>query len=365
MKKRVVVAMSGGVDSSTAACLLKKEGYEVIGVSLKLFSQEEDEEFTRYGFGCCGIQGIDDARNVAQEIGIPFYALNYEKEFEDKVIDYFSREYENGRTPNPCIVCNEKIKFGSLLKKAKSLGAKYLATGHYARIEYDNLSKRHLLKKGKDKEKDQSYFLFSLSQEQLSHCFFPLGDYIKSEVRGLAKEFGLKVHNKPASQEICFINTNYHEFLKIRISSNKSQIKSNGFQPGPIVDTKGKVLGEHGGIALYTVGQRKGIGAHKKPFYVIAISKEKNTIIVGEEKELYRDVLIAENINWIDREKLLKLIKVKAKIRYKYPESEATIFPLIEGKIKIRFAQPQRAITPGQAVVFYNDDTVIGGGWIC
>lgn len=210
MKKRVVIAMSGGVDSSTAACLLEKQGYEVIGISMRLPNLGEVSES-----GCCGIQGIDDARGVAQKLGIPFYAFNYEREFEDEVINYFCQEYINGRTPNPCIICNEKIKFGSLLNKAKNLEADYIATGHYARVEYDSSIQRYLLKKGKDIEKDQSYFLFSLSQEQLSHTLFPLGDYTKSEVRRLAKKFGLKVYNKPASQEICFVSDgDYRKFLR-------------------------------------------------------------------------------------------------------------------------------------------------------
>ncbi|TET42490.1 MAG: tRNA 2-thiouridine(34) synthase MnmA, partial [Elusimicrobia bacterium] len=244
------------------------------------------------------------------------------------------------------------------LSKVRSLGAEHLATGHYARIEYDKLNKRYLLKKGKDKEKDQSYFLFSLSQEQLSHCFFPLGDYTKSEVRQLAKEFGLKVHDKAASQEICFIpGDDYREFLKARISADK-------FKPGPIINKDGEVLGEHQGIAFYTIGQRKGIGAHKKPFYVIAINKEKNTVVIGEERELCQDTLIAENVNWVDRKELTRLIEVKAKIRYRHPDSEATILPLTDGKVEVKFTQPQRAIAPGQAVVFYNDETVVGGGWI-
>ncbi len=353
MKKIVVVAMSGGVDSSTAAGILVGQGHEVFGVSMRLPNLGEVSES-----GCCGIRGIDDARKVAEKIGIPFYALNYEKEFEDKVIDYLCREYESGRTPNPCIICNEKIKLGSLLNKIKSLNADYLATGHYARIEYDRSSKRYLLKKGKDKAKDQSYFLFSLSQEQLSHCLFPLGDYTKSEVRRLAKEIGLKVHDKAASQEICFIPDNdYREFLKARLAADK-------FKSGSIVNRDGESLGEHQGIAFYTIGQRKGIGAHKKPFYVTAINKQTNTVVIGEEKELYQDTLVAENVNWVDREKLTEPKEVKAKIRYKHPESEAKIFPLTEGKIKVEFTQRQRAITPGQAVVFYDDETVIGGGWI-
>lgn len=357
-KKRVVVAMSGGVDSSIAAYLLLKENYEVMGVSLKLFDSGQREEFRKYGVECCGIQGIEDARTVSQKLGIPFYALNYKDEFQEKVIQYFCSEYENGRTPNPCVICNEKIKFGSLLKKAKSLGADYIATGHYAKIEHDKTRQRYTLKKGKDRKKDQSYFLFSLSQEQMEHTLFPLGDYTKEKARKLAKELGLEVHNKPASQDVCFVpDSDYHKFLRKRINDDKCE-------PGAIINNKGEVLRKHQGIPFYTVGQRKGLGAHRKPLYVIAIDRANNTIMVGEEKELYRDVLIAGKINWIDREHLKEPLKVKAKIRYRQRESEAVISPFEKGLVKVKFSEPQRAITPGQAIVFYNRDKVIGGGWI-
>lgn len=349
--------MSGGVDSSAAACLLLRQGYDVIGISMRLFPPLVSH-FPLPTSGCCGIQGIDDAKNVAQKIGIPFYALGYEKEFEDKVIKYFCREYENGRTPNPCIVCNEKMKFGSLLKKAVSLGAECIATGHYARTGYDKVKKRFLLRKGKDKSKDQSYFLFSLSQEQLSRSLFPLGNYTKNEVRQLAKEFGLRVHDKPASQEICFVeNSNYHEFIKMRIPANK-------IKPGKIVDTKGNIMGRHKGIAFYTIGQRKGLGSYKKPFYVAAIDKKKNAVIISEEKELYRDTLFAENVNWIDRKGIKEPVKLKARIRYQHREIDSVVSHLSKGRVKVKFTKPQRAITPGQAVVFYSSDNVAGGGWI-
>lgn len=344
MKERVVIAMSGGVDSSTAAYILLKQGYEVIGISMKLPNMTEISEGS-----CCGVQGIDDARQVAQKLSIPFYVLDYEKEFKDKVIDYFCKEYKNGKTPNPCIICNEKIKFGSLLDKSKNLGAKYLATGHYAKIEYIN--KRWVLKKGKDKEKDQSYFLFSLSQKQLSHIIFPLGNYTKVAIMKLAKKIGLKVYNKKSSQEICFIPQNYRKFLKENIGEQK---------PGLIINKNGKTIGKHQGIAFYTIGQRKGIGAHKKPYYVVAINKKENNIMIDENNELYKDELIAENVNWISE--LTNPVKVK--IRYKHPETYAKILPLSNDKVKIKFDSSQRAITPGQAVVFYDDDIVIGGGWI-
>jgi tRNA-specific 2-thiouridylase len=367
-KKVVVVAMSGGVDSAVSASILINQGYEVIGISMRLAHFDKDKGSTSYYCSslernCCGIKSVDDARGVAHKLGIPFYVVDCEEEFREEVIAYFCDEYMSGRTPNPCVLCNERIKFGVLLKKAVyELGADYVATGHYASVEFDNVSKRYLLKKGKDAEHDQSYFLFSLSQEQLSRISFPLKDYTKDSVRKIAKELGLRVYNKPSSQEICFIPfNNYCEFLKRYLPRN-----SKLFQPGPIVNTSGKVVGEHKGIAFYTIGQRKGIGAHGKPFYVVSIIPEKNMIVIGEEEELYRDELIADKVNWIDRERLDGPLKVKAKIRYKHPESDAVVSPIdIDGgKVKVKFSTPQRAITPGQAVVFYVGDVVSGGGWI-
>ncbi len=352
-KKKVVIAMSGGVDSSVAAGLLVKANYEVIGISLKLFDVEQEEKSP----GCCGIQGIEDARTVSKKLGIPFYAINYTKKFREEVVKYFCSEYTKGRTPNPCIICNKKIKFGYLLQKAKELGADYIATGHYAKVDYNKVLRRYILRKGKDKKRDQSYFLFSLSQEQLKHTLFPLGDYTKEEVRSLAKEFGLNVHNKRASQDVCFItDADYHKFLR-------KQLK-NKCQTGLIVRTKGEEVGKHQGIAFYTIGQRKGIGCHSKPMYVTGIDKKKNVIVIGEEKELYKDFLIAKDVNWIDRENLTKPLKITARIRYRNKENEAIVSPFKRGLIKVKFTKPQRAITSGQAVVFYNRDKVVGGGWI-
>lgn len=342
--------MSGGVDSSVAACLLVKANYEVIGISLKLFSTTKQEQ-------CCGIHGVEDARAVCQKLGIPFYALNYKDKFQESVIKYFCSEYKAGRTPNPCVICNKIIKFGELLQKAKSLGADYIATGHYAKVGYSNVLRRYILKKGRDKKRDQSYFLFSLSQEQLKHALFPIGDYTKEEVRKLAKGLGLKVHDKPASQDVCFIqDSDYHKFLRKWLN--------NKCKSGLIVNNECKTVGKHQGIAFYTVGQRKGLGCHTKPMYVIRINREKNVIVIGEEKELYQDALIAKNVNWIDRENLTKPLKVKAKIRYKHKESEAVVSPFNKGSVKVKFTKLQRAIAPGQAVVFYDRDKVIGGGWI-
>jgi tRNA-specific 2-thiouridylase len=342
--------MSGGVDSSVAASLLVKADYEVIGINLKLFDAEESGK-------CCGSQGAEDARAVCQKLGIPFYSFDYRKEFEEKVIKYFCLEYVRGKTPNPCVTCNETIKFGALLHKAKSLGADYIATGHYAKLGYDKKNKRYLLKKGKDTERDQSYFLFSLSQEQLQSTLFPLGDYTKGEVRELAKKIGLKTHDKPASQDICFIfGCDYREFLRNHLDDT--------YKSGLIVNNNDETLGKHKGIPFYTIGQRKGLGPHKKPMYVIRIDKEKNVIVIGEEKELYQDTLTAENVNWIEIEKLVKPLKLRAKTRYRSKESEAIVYPMKKGLVKVKFTKPQRAITPGQAVVFYDKNKVIGGGWI-
>jgi tRNA-specific 2-thiouridylase len=357
MKKRVVVAMSGGVDSASAACLLLKQGYDVIGISLKFFNAEEAQESTKTASGCCGVQGIEDARAVAQRLSIPFYALNFQDIFEREVINYFCREYENGRTPNPCIMCNEKIKFGILLEKAKGLQARFVATGHYARVQPDRQNGRFLLKKGKDKEKDQSYFLFSLSQDVLKWALFPLGNYTKSQARKIAKRFGLKVHDKPASQEICFVKDfDYKKFLIARNPDLK--------KPGPIVDVCGRILGRHRGIAFYTVGQREGLGvSYKRPLYVLAIDKDRNRIIVGQAEQTYSKGLIAACVNWISQDDIDK-IKAKAKIRYNHEPCDALITRIGKRRARVEFARPQRSIAPGQAVVFYLGDTVIGGGII-
>ncbi len=341
MKKRVVVAISGGVDSSIAAYLLLKQGFEVIGVNLRLFNP-----------------GPNDAKTIASALGIRLHVLDCEKEFEGKVVNYFSKEYRNGRTPNPCIICNKKIKFASLLKKARGLGAEYIATGHYAKIKYNKANKRYVLKKGKDKSKDQSYFLFLLSQEVLKRTLFPLGDYTKNQVRRLARRIGLKAHNKRGSQEICFIpDNNYKNFLLNRFP--------DFVRPGPIANTKGEILGRHQGISFYTIGQRKGLRIpYKNALYVLAIDKKNNTIVVGEEDETYSGRLIATNVNWITNGRIDASLRVKAMIRYKHRPAEAIVSRLNKNRAKVEFIKPQRSITPGQAVVFYRRDTVVGGGII-
>lgn len=359
VKKRVVVAMSGGVDSSVTAALLKEEGYEVIGITMQIWpSNKLAEEAERFG-GCCGLSAVEDAKRVVEKLNIPHYVLNFREVFEKKVIADFCSEYKEGRTPNPCIRCNQYIKFGTLLLKAKELDAEYIATGHYARIEYDEKRKRYFLRKGIDPKKDQSYVLYVMTQEQLKHTLMPLGTLTKERVREIARELNLPIASKPESQEICFIpNTDYHGFLRTRIGTDS-------LKEGLIMDKRGKVLGKHKGIVFYTIGQRRGLGiAAGKPLYVIAINKDKNILVVGSEKETLRDRLIAGDVNWIAFDKLKKPIGVKAKIRYRHREAEAKVIPHGSNKVEVRFRRPQRAITPGQAVVFYDKDMLIGGGII-
>jgi tRNA-specific 2-thiouridylase len=355
MKKRVVVAMSGGVDSSTAAWLLKEKGYEVIGATMCIGMMDKAQEGPAR---CCGLADIEDARRVALQLEIPFYVFHLREEFEKEVIQYFCEEYVKGRTPNPCILCNERVKFGSFLRMALELKADFIATGHYARLDFDERIGRYLLKKGVDRRKDQSYVLFSLTQDQFRHTLFPLGELRKEEVRKKARQLGLRVHDKPESQEVCFIQeTSYHPFLSERLKES--------IEPGFILDKDGKVLGRHKGIPFYTIGQRRGLRLAKgKPLYVIGIDGEKNEIVVGGEEEVYEGTFIVDSVNWIVPQKMIASHNTQVKIRYNHPGSEASLSPKRENEVEVRFESSQKAITPGQAAVFYDGEAVLGGGWI-
>jgi tRNA-specific 2-thiouridylase len=356
-KKKVMIGMSGGVDSSVAAAVLLEKGYDVIGVTMQIWP-DMGEERKRTEGGCCSLSAVDDARRVADKLGIPYYVMNFKDIFQEKVIDYFTSEYIIGRTPNPCIACNRFVKFDALLKKAVAMGIDYVATGHYARVEYDGERKRYLLKKSATDKKDQTYALYNLTQEQLSRTLMPIGDYEKDEVRKIAKKIGLSVATKPDSQEICFVDdNNYGKFI---CENTDYEIK-----PGYFVDAQGNILGKHKGIVHYTIGQRKGLGiALGRPMFVVEIDAVNNRVVLGDEDDVFSKSLVAEDLNFISIESLQGELKVKAKIRYSAKEADAVITPLPNGEASVLFYEPQRAITPGQSVVFYDSDTVVGGGVI-
>jgi len=423
-RQRVVCGMSGGVDSSATAALLLEQGYEVIGITLKLWPQDcvnraEDK--------CCGPQAVTDARAVCHQLDIPYYLIDEAAEFQKHVIQYFADEYKAGRTPNPCVMCNQNLKFGRLIDRARQLGADFVATGHFARIEFspfslspqheprgsgrqsapsENLGKsgpthagchdsgvhgpnsseeshpgpgnwrvesrrdpqagtsarqtegRYLLKRGRDLRKDQSYFLFSLRQDQLAHALFPLGEKTKSDTREVARHCQLKTADKEESMEICFVpDNNYGGFLQLANLARKHR--------GEIVDMHGRVLGHHEGIEFYTIGQRKGLGiTTPRPVYVVELDAEKNRVVVGDDSALERDEFTATNCNWHPFDALTGPIEVTAKIRYNHPGTPATVTPTGNGSVKVKLHSAQRALTPGQAAVFYQDDLVVGGGWI-
>ncbi|MCR1165377.1 tRNA 2-thiouridine(34) synthase MnmA [Clostridium botulinum] len=354
MKKKVLVGMSGGVDSSVAAYLLKEQGYEVIGVTMQIW--QDDEEFIEKEGGCCSLSAVADARRVANKIGIPFYVMNFKDAFKRNVIDYFVDEYMEGRTPNPCIACNKFIKFSSFLDKAMAMGIDYVATGHYAIIEKHN--DRYIIKKSEDDKKDQTYALYNLTQFQLERTLMPCGQYKKSKIREIAKEIGLRVHNKKDSEEICFIPDNDHgRYIKNRFP--------NKVREGNFVDKQGNILATHKGIVYYTIGQRKGLGiAFGKPMYVVDINPFRNEVVLGDLEDLLNTELIAKDTNYIPFDTLKEPMEVEAKIRYSQTPSKAIITPIEDGRVRVNFHEKQRAITKGQSVVFYKDDLLIGGGII-
>jgi tRNA-specific 2-thiouridylase len=353
--------MSGGVDSSVAAHLLQRQGYDVVGVTFRNWPQDC---LSRAEDQCCGPQAVTDARMVAHRLGIPHYVVDEIGDFQREVIDYFVAEYRQGRTPNPCVVCNEKIKFGTMWEKARQLGAEFIATGHYARVEGHasacstggsgraEARPSVCLRKGRDETKDQSYFLFSLKPEQLARALMPVGELTKPEVRAIARELGLKTHDKVESQEICFVpDKDYGRFLR--------DVAHLPEQPGEIVTRDGRVLGTHAGIQYFTIGQREGLklGGQKVPLYVVALEAAANRVVVGPVADLYRSEFTVTNCNWLFEE---RPAEVMVKIRYNHRGCAATV----DGE-RVRLHEPQRAITPGQAAVFYRDDLVLGGGWIC
>jgi tRNA-uridine 2-sulfurtransferase len=357
-RQRVVVGMSGGVDSSVAAFLLKQQGYDVIGVTMKVWPQDC---ISRAEDKCCGPQAIADARSVAHTLGIPHYVVDEGDNFERLVIDYFTEEYRKGRTPNPCVMCNEKVKFGNLWGKAKALGAEFIATGHYAIVERQ--PGRAVLRRGRDPRKDQSYFLFSLRQAQLRHSLFPLGAMEKTQIRAIARELGLKTADKVDSQEICFVPGNdYKAFLR-------SHLGHGEFHPGGIYDKEGNRLAEHEGIEMFTIGQRKGLpGGSPRPRYVIDIDPDTSRVIVGDAEDLITDEFEIDHALWHadadDSACAAEPFEATVKIRYAHPGAAAIIHPGENGTARVCLRTPQRAVTPGQAAVCYRGDEVLGGGWI-
>ncbi|MCP5064844.1 MAG: tRNA 2-thiouridine(34) synthase MnmA [Ignavibacteriae bacterium] len=359
--KRVIVAMSGGVDSSVVAGILAQEGYDVIGITMKTWGFMEVGGAPKHESGCCSLDAIYDAKNIANQFGFPHYTVDFTKEFEEAVIEDFIDEYLDGRTPNPCVVCNRKIKWEELLQKADSLDAKYISTGHYAHVEYNEKTKKYCLKKSSDSSKDQTYALWGLTQESLSRTLLPLAKYTKVEVREMAEKMGIKTANKPDSQEICFVaDNNYERFLRERVPNKIAEVKE-----GDLI-YKEKVIGKHRGIPFYTIGQRKGLGiALGKPVYVKNIDKENNIVEIGDDTDLLTTKVIANDINMVSVDTLEPGQKVITKIRYSDKGSLAEIIEFSNEEISLEFIEPKRAITPGQSLVIYDEQGyVLAGGVI-
>jgi tRNA-specific 2-thiouridylase len=356
LNKKAIIAMSGGVDSSVAAYLMKEKGYECIGVTMKLF-HNEDVGVSR-AHTCCSLDDVEDARSVAYALGMQYYVFNFSERFREEVLEKFVTSYENGCTPNPCIDCNRYLKFEKLFQRAKELDYDYVVTGHYAQIAYDEASGRYLLKKAVDDTKDQSYVLYSLTQEQLAHVQFPLGGMRKTEAREIAEEQGFINARKHDSQDICFVqNGSYADFIE--------NYREKHYPEGDFVDKDGNVLGTHKGIIRYTVGQRKGLGISlKEPMYVMGVDPVKNTVKLGRNEDLFTTTLTATDVNLISVARITEPMRVKAKVRYRHQEQWATVTQMDEDTIQVVFDEPQRAITAGQAVVLYDGDIVVGGATI-
>ncbi len=353
--EKIFVAMSGGVDSSVVAGLMKEQGYEVVGVTMCFNITHPNSDRP----SCCGVQGIQDAQRAAQILDIPHYVFNFAADINDKIIDNFTNEYLNGRTPNPCVQCNQHLKFGSLYAKVRALGADVLATGHYGKVEFNQANEKFELKKGLDPKKDQSYFLYSMKKETLPHVWMPIGGLTKIEVRELARKYKLNTAEKPESQDICFVpSTGYKKFIEDRVGTQ-------AITPGPFVDENGKIVGEHKGIINYTIGQRDKLGiALGYSVYVYKIDKATNTVYVGNLTKLYAKGLIAVQMNYLSIEPPLENLKVKVRIRYNAPEVEAYLTSLDNHMARIEFVVPQKSVTPGQSVVVYDGDVVLAGGII-